>query len=76
MHFTSAILRETRSLRGAFSVISRAFDDVDKAIEAGDMPKARLLLRRIQIALESIEGDQKPTWRVDQSRLSRVGGYR
>jgi hypothetical protein len=71
MYLTSALLWETRSLRGAFSGISRAFGDVDKAIEAGDMAKARLLLRRIEIALESTKGDQKPTWRVDKSRSPR-----
>ena len=71
MYFTKTILRETRSLRGTFSGISRAFDDIDKAVEAGDMAKARLLLRRIQIALESLRRDETPHWRVDKDRSSR-----
>ena len=71
MYFTKTLLLETRSLRGAFSGISRAFDDIDKAVEAGDMAKARLLLRRIQIALESVKRDETPHWRVDKDRTSR-----
>jgi len=64
-------LTETRSIRGAFSGISRAFGDIDKAIEAGDMAKARLLLHRVQIALESVKRDETPVWRVDKRRPSR-----
>jgi hypothetical protein len=71
MEFTKTLLRETRSVRGAFSGISRAFDDIDKAVEAGDLTKARVLLRRIQIALESLRRDETPHWRVDKDRSIR-----
>ena len=71
MHFTKALLTETRNIRGAFSGISRAFGDIDKAIEAGDMATARLLLRRVRIALESARREEKPFFRIDKDRSGR-----
>jgi hypothetical protein len=68
MDIDEAILGETRSILGAFSGISRVFSDIDQAIDAGDIDRARWLLREIQIAIEATRTAETPYPPVDSSR--------